>query len=455
MINRIKQFFKGHERTVKAKKNIIASFAIKGASIIIGFLMIRITLNYLDQTKYGIWLTLTSFMTWFSFFEIGLGSGLKNKLAEALADKNYKLGKIYVSTTYAILTIVVSILAFFFFIGNLFIDWTKVLNTDIILLDELTTLTFIVFGFFFLRFVIKLISIVLIADQRPAVANSFGPIGNLIALILVYILTKTTNNGSLVYLGWVLSLVPTLVLVVATIYFYKSDYKNIAPSISFVEFKYAKDLLNLGVKFFLIQISTLIIFQSSNIIITQFYGPAEVTPYNIAYKLFSVIMMAFTIIVSPFWVAFTEAWVKEDFNWIKKSIKNLFYIWLGFVFLGLVLFLISDMFFDFWLGKDKMQTILISNRLKILLLIYFLLLTFGGIFNMFINGVGKIMIQMYSLLIGSVIFVPISLFFIKYLHWGIESVVIASILSNFYSPFIAPLQYFKILNKNAHGIWNK
>lgn len=455
VFDKFKFFFKGHERTVKAKKNIIASFAIKGVSIIIGFLMIRLTLDYLDNTKYGIWLTLTSFIAWFTFFEIGLGSGLKNRLAEALAVKDYELGKIYVSTTYAILTIVISILAIIFFIGNFFIDWTVILNTDKELLDELTILAFIVFGFFFLRFVIKLISIVLVADQRPAISNLFGPIGNLIALISVYILIKTTNDGSLIYLGWVLSLAPTLVLIVATIYFYRSEYKNIAPSISFVRFKYAKDLLNLGIKFFLIQMSALIMFQSSNIIITQFYGPAEVTPYNIAYKLFSVIMMGFTIIVSPFWAAFTEAWVKEDFNWIKKSIKNLLYIWLGLVVLGLVLFLISDMFFDFWLGKDKMKTITISNRLKISLLIYFLLLTFGGIFNMFINGVGKILIQMYSLLVGALIFVPISIFFIKYLRWGIESVVIASILSNFYSPFIAPLQYFKILNKNAHGIWNK
>jgi len=102
-----------------------------------------------------------------------------------------------------------------------------------------------------------------------------------------------------------------------------------------------------------------------------------------------------------------------------------------------------------------MHNILISNRLKILLLIYFLLLTFGGIFNMFINGVGKITIQMYSLLIGAFLFIPISIVLIKYLHLGIESVVIASIISNFYSPFIAPIQYFKIINKKAHGIWNK
>ena len=115
MLDRISNFFKGHERTVRAKKNIIASVFIKGVSIIIGFLMIRVTLNYLDQTKYGIWLTLTSFMAWFAFFEIGLGKGLQNKLAEALALKDTILARKYVSTTYALIGIVFSTVALIFF----------------------------------------------------------------------------------------------------------------------------------------------------------------------------------------------------------------------------------------------------------------------------------------------------------------------------------------------------
>ena len=149
MLNLINNFFKGDKRSVRAKKNIIASFVIKGISIVVGFLMVRVVLDYLDTSKYGIWLTLTSFITWFTFFEIGLGSGLKNELSEALAKKDFELGKIYVSTTYAILTIVIGIVAILFFTANFYIDWTKILNTDRNMSSELTNLAFIVFGFFF------------------------------------------------------------------------------------------------------------------------------------------------------------------------------------------------------------------------------------------------------------------------------------------------------------------
>ena len=130
MFSHIKKFLKGHDRTVKAKKNIIASVFLKGTSIVIGFLMVRITLNYLDQTKYGIWLTVSSITAWISFFNMGLGGGLKNRLAVAFAKNDYELGKTYVSTTYAILTIIISIVAIFFFVFNVYLDWSEILNTE-------------------------------------------------------------------------------------------------------------------------------------------------------------------------------------------------------------------------------------------------------------------------------------------------------------------------------------
>lgn len=450
----ISSLFRGNARTVKANKNILVSFLIKGVSIIIGFLMVRVTLDYLDQTKYGIWLTMSSFLTWFTFFEIGLGSGLRNKLAEALAVKDYNLGKIYVSTTYAILSIVIVVVAIAFFIGNAFLDWSKILNTDASLAPELGNLALIVFGFFFLRFVIKLIGIVLYADQRPAIANSFGPMGNILALIIIYILTKTTS-GSLIYLGWTLSAAPVLILIFASIYLYGSRYKNIAPSYRFVKMEYAKDLLGLGVKFFIIQISALVMFQSANIVIAQFFGPKEVTSYNIAYKYYGIINMLFSLIMIPYWTAFTDAWVKEEINWIKKTISNLLKVFTLFVFMAGALFVLSSLAFRLWLGEDQMKTIHISQGLEISLILYFLIFSLGGIFNMFINGTGKVFLQMISLLLGALLFFPIAYLLIKHINMGIEAVVIAMIVANFYSAVIAPIQYYKLINHNANDIWNK
>ncbi len=446
----ITRFFTGHQRSIKAKKHIIASFFIKGFSIIIGFLMVRVTLDYLDPTKYGIWITLSSFLAWFSFFEVGLGSGLRNKLAEALARNDYKTGRIYVSTTYAILSIVIGSVAILFFIVNNFVNWSKVLNTDTLLNKELTTVASIVFGLFFIRFVAKLIGMVLYADQRPAIANVFGPLGNLVSLLIIYVLTKTTV-GSLIYLSAVLSIVPVFILIIASIYFYKSDYKYIAPSLMYIDFKYGRNLLSLGARFFLIQISGLIIFQSSNIIIAQYFGPIEVTPYNIAYKYFSTINMLFTIIISPFWGAFTEAWVKKDIDWIKKSIKKLLYVWGGISILGVIMLLFATPVYKLWIG----DSVDISFGLSLSILIYFITFSFGGVFNMFINGVGKIKLQMYASFLGAILFVILAIVLIQYTTLGVVGLVLASIVSNINGIIIAPIQYKKLIQFKGEGIWGQ
>ncbi len=439
-----------NKRTQKINKNVMASFLIKGMSIIVGFLMVRVTLDYLDQTRYGIWLTLSSFLTWFSFFEIGLGSGLRNKLAESFAVKDYELGRIYVSTTYAILGIVIGSVAVLFFIGNSFIDWTVVLNTGKELYDTLRYLALIIFGFFFLRFVVKLISIVLYADQRPALANAFNPIGNLLSLIVILVLTKITK-GSLIYLGLTLSILPVLVLIISSIYFYNTKYKNIAPSFKYINFKYSRDLLKLGIKFFLIQLSGLIIYQSSNIIITQFFGPDQVTIYNIAYKYFSVISMGFSIIITPFWSAFTEAWVNNDVIWVKKSIKKLLIVWLILCFIGINMFIFSNSFYHLWIGDN----IIIPTEISEALLIYFIVYIWGGIYSVFLNGVGKIKLQMYASMVGAVLFITSSIILIKYFKLGLVGLIWASIISNFDGILLAPIQYYRIINNKAIGIWNK
>ena len=225
------KFFKnGHTRSVKAKRNIIASFFVQGSGVFITFLMVRMTLEYLDQTNYGIWLTISSTLAWFSFFDIGLGNGLRNKLAEALAQKDYEIARVYLSTTYVILSIVITLVAIIFFVVNRFIDWPLILNTDRTLLHELSQLAVIVFGFFFLTFVVEIITVVLIADQRPTVANLMGPLADFIALVIIYVLTKTTK-GSLIYFGLTLSVTPLLVMIFASIYLYRKDYKLIAPSL--------------------------------------------------------------------------------------------------------------------------------------------------------------------------------------------------------------------------------
>ena len=115
--------FSGHSRTVKAKKNIIGSTLIKGMNVVISFVMVPIVLHYLNPTKYGIWLTIDSIVGWFAFFDIGLGQGLRNKFAQAIAKKDTEKARIYVSTTYIFLLFIIAGVYLIYLAADRYIDW--------------------------------------------------------------------------------------------------------------------------------------------------------------------------------------------------------------------------------------------------------------------------------------------------------------------------------------------
>src|SRR6201992_2632824 len=215
------------------------SFFIKGYSVIIQFALVPLTLHYLDKFHYGIWLTLASLLEWFNFFDIGIGHGLRNKLAESLAGNDHRLSIIYVSTAYAFVTLVFVGFIVIFSMVNPFLNWSSILNVSASLGPELSRLVLFVFIFFCLRFIFNLISVVIYAHQSPALNNLMGPLGSTFSFIGILILTKTVTS-SLFWVAIIFSASPLLVLILFNFILFNSKYRAVKPSLSLVNFKYAR-----------------------------------------------------------------------------------------------------------------------------------------------------------------------------------------------------------------------
>jgi O-antigen/teichoic acid export membrane protein len=453
LISRLQEFIKnffteGSQRSINAKKNILVLAIIRGCSIAVSLILVPITIHYINPTRYGIWLTLSSIVGWFGFFDVGLGHGLRNRFAEAVTNGKDELAHIYVSTTYAILSLIIIVVLIIFFCINPFLNWSKILNTSPSMAEELSILALIVFVFFCLQFVFRLITTILTANQQPAKASIFDLVGSLVSLCLIFILTKT-SSGNLIYLGTVFSFTPVLVLTASSIWFYTHQYKKYAPAIKFVNFHYARDLMGLGIKFFIIQIAGVVLYQTSNIIIANLFGPEQVTPYNIAYKYFSIIPMAFTIIMMPFWSATTEAWIKKDINWIKNAINKLIIIWLIFSISAIIMLFFSNFIYRIWVGKEIQVPISIS----VVIAAYVIINGWCNIFSQFMNGVGKIKLQLYFGIFGALLNIPFAIVLGK--HLGIYGVILATCFLGIINAIWSPIQYKKIINNKAKGIWNK
>lgn len=446
----ISWFKSGHERSIKAKRNIAALVFLKGTSIIISLILVPLTLQYLNPVQYGIWLTLSSVIAWVNFFDIGLSNGLRNKFIESVVLGDKEKTRMYVSTTYAILTIIMGVLFIVFLSVSPFLSWAKILNADPSMESELSLLSIIVFSFFGLRFIVGILNTILTADQKPAASNLLDVLGNLLSLIFIYILTLTTK-GSIIYLGIAVSLSMFVAPLIGSWWHFTHEYKYYIPSLRYISLGSAKNLMNLSVQFFVIQIAGLILFMTSNIIIAQLFNPAEVTSYNIAFKYFNIITMFFSIVIAPFWSAYADAYHRNEILWIKRTTRNLVLIWGGAVFFSILMVLIAEQAYRFWIGPS----IWIPLSLSIAMALYVSICNWNSIFASFINSTGKLRLQLYSSIVIGIIHIPLSILLGKHYALGSTGVVLSASLCLFIASIWSPIQYYKIINKTDKGIWGK
>ncbi len=167
-------FTKGNERSVAVKKNIAVSLVLKCISILVSLQVVPLTIGYVNPTKYGIWLTLSSIIAWLSYFDLGFAHGFRNRFAEAKAKGDMKLAKEYVSTTYAVLFLLFSVILLITLVVNNYLDWSRILNIDPVYKDELSLVFGLLACFFCLNIVASVFTTMLTADQKPALASTFA-----------------------------------------------------------------------------------------------------------------------------------------------------------------------------------------------------------------------------------------------------------------------------------------
>lgn len=443
-----KQLTNGDSRTARAKKNILASILLKGVDSFVYLLLVPVTLGYLNPYEYGIWLTLNSILMWINSFDIGLGNGMRNKLAIAMANGDKKLGRIYVSTTFFMLVMLMGALITVGTLCEPFIDWYDILSTSPAMVPHLDEIVYVAFAIFCLNFIFKFIGNVYLALQLPAVNNLMGVIGHLLSLIIIFILTKTTT-GSLFWVAVAYSASPLLVYLIAYPITFCKIYPDLLPSIKQFRWSYLKDLFNIGVQFFLLQLSGILLFAFANLLISHLFGPENVTPYNIAYRYFSLVPMVMNIIIAPMWSATTEAYAKGDIEWIKRTMNSIKKILVLATVSLVVMIFISKFVYHIWVGND----VEIPYSLSSLMALYIAILIWSLAYSNFLNGLGKLRLQTINTVVVALLFCPVCYILGK--HFGIVGVVGGMCVLNITGVVLNIIQLKKLIKNTAQGIWVK
>ena len=438
-----------NHRSSLLQKNIFASFVIKGWSALIVLLLVPVTLHCLGEYKNGIWLTISSLLLWIDNMDIGLGNGLRNKIAEYMAHDEFERTRSLISSTFAMLTCIIIPVLLILLLLIAISDPYAVFNAAPSKVDHLDKVLMVTVTLVCTSFIFKLIGNFYMGMQLPAVSNLLIALGQTLALIGTYLLLYSGSH-SLMLIALVNTVSPLLIYLLAYPYTFFYKYPYLRPSFKLINFKEARTVINMGVQFFIMQISSVILFMSSNLLISNLFTPALVTPYQITYRYFSLMLVAFTVICMPFWNATTDAYQRNDIEWIRNATRKLRIMIIGIMTCMMMMIVLSPWVYSIWIG----DSITIDIRMSIVMATYIFILIYSMRYSYFINGIGKLRLQLIFTTAAAILFIPLAYLATQWTH-NIIWFMIVMCLVNIPGLIVNRIQFYKLINGKANGIWMK
>lgn len=436
-------------RSSLLQKNIFASFVIKGWSALIVLLLVPATLHCLGEYKNGIWLTISSLLLWIDNMDIGLGNGLRNKIAEYMAHDEFERTRSLISSTFAMLTCIIIPVLLILLLLIALTDPYWIFNASPSKVDHLDQVLMATVTLVCTSFIFKLIGNFYMGMQLPAVSNLLIALGQTLALIGTYIVLWSGSH-SLMLIALVNTVSPLIIYLLAFPYTFLYKYPHLCPSLKLIKLKEAKAVIHMGVQFFIMQISSVVLFMTSNILISNLFSPTMVTPYQITYRYFSILLVIFTVICMPFWNATTDAYQKNDIAWIRNATKKLRLMTVGILICLIVMIALSDIVYAIWIDQ---QTV-IDLKMSIMMATYIFILIYSMRYSYFINGIGKLRLQLIFTTAAAVLFIPLAYLTTQWTH-SIIWFMIVMCLVNIPGLIVNRIQFYKLINGKANGIWMK
>lgn len=309
---------RSRERNRRVSLTAITSGATSAVNLLISLITVPLALRYLGAEQYGLWVTITSFTALLVFSDLGLGQGLVNSVAEANGRGDLDAARRDVASAFYLLSFVVLGLGMLFAVLGSEISWPGVFNVSSPEARSVAGWSMAVLVAMTLIGVpVGLGQRVRMGYQEGYRVNAWTTLGSLFSLVglLIAIALKAPLYW-LVFAGTAGPLTGAVLNSGALL----RDRPWLRPRFRDVTISGCRRLARFGLLFFLIQLASLVAFQSDNLVIAQILGAEAVTQYAVPMKLFMLIPAIIGLPLAPLWPAYREALERGDFLWLKRSL---------------------------------------------------------------------------------------------------------------------------------------
>lgn len=407
--------------------HIFLAFLSKGMAMILNIYISAFVYKNYSSDVVAQWLILSSLLLYASILDFGVINAFKNHgtqiFNDVSLDKFNSISKKYILdfSTRTLISIVAVSVGIYFFKFDLFFDEDYQSHKGLI----------IVLGS---SLIFEILNRALISYNEVKLDHSKGFIANIISytlILLVFVLDSSflSEHGITVLLLFQF-LIKNLLLFLLLLYFNRdmvwSNVLNI-------------DSPNLPskMKFLLLQIMYIFMYQFVLILINDKYGESEVSEYGYLNKLFNYLYTVLLVFTAPFWTHIRTAYVNRNSDLLLSFVNRIKLSTFFAVISVAMLYIFSSYILQIWLGDNVISA---GNTLAVAFL--FVVMIINHRWVVFLNAFDSVRIQIISALLGCLIIVASFLLDIK-----MTTFIYALVLSNIPGLFLYRREYNRIMLK--------
>jgi O-antigen/teichoic acid export membrane protein len=312
---------RGHRRLMRAGLTGAVTLLARGITVGIGLITLPLTSHYLGKERFGLWLTLSSLITWMAIADLGLANSLINALSTADGKDDRQAARRAVASAFWLVTAIAAAAITICLSVAPLISWPRIFNVESPLaVAEITPAIVVVLLFCALRLPAAIFGCVYQAYQEGYVYQIWNGVSGLLAaagLIVAIQMRAGLPWLAAAFLGSML-----LADALSAIYLFGWRREWLLPSLRYFDWMQAKWLLRRGGQFWIAQASTVLLLQTDLVIVSLIFGVGETAGYGTSLRLFALIGAAQSAFIAPLWAAYGEASARGDTDWVSLTFKR-------------------------------------------------------------------------------------------------------------------------------------
>jgi O-antigen/teichoic acid export membrane protein len=341
-------------RSSERYRRVAYSAGAGGVARLVGvgvtLLTVPLTLHYLGPERYGMWLTMSSFVALLSFTDLGIGNGLLTAVTEAASKSDRGAARAYVSSALVALVATASAIALAFALLYPRLPWERLfgVETGLAAAEAGPAVAVLVLALA-IGLPLGVVSRCRFALQEGFVDSAWTVVGSLIGLGALLVAIR--SRAGLPWLVAAMSLSPLVASAANGILLFVRDHPHLRPRLGAVTRAALRRILGAGGYFFIIQLSAVLAFQTDTIVVAQVLGAEAVPQYAVPMRLFALIQMLLTLMLVPLWPAYGDALGRGDQDWAGSALKRSFVTSVGIALpLSLLLLALGPWLIALWVG---------------------------------------------------------------------------------------------------------